>query len=470
MRALAFVCLVALLAGCAPRGPRLGPPAPVAATVDVVKAGETWTALFHLPTQAPAWVFARSSLTRVGAQPWREGAWSVETAGVRLERHGLYDMLVAESGGNVPAEVRIRFTPVADELQTDSAPAIRFSTGATALFSGQFGLFAMPAIAAADALPGDLSGADIPYTRTRATFRDEAGPVLYAGQRLPSVAVDEDDGTYVLFGPAVPALGGGIATIIDPALPAWLREVLLRMTPAILERYTRALGPPPGAQPMLMVSWAGPTPHRTSMRGSTLPDLLAMTFEGEGVTRENPAVRDRALWFIAHESAHFWLGEAIVNEYARDAWITEGGADLLAIRAVAAADPRYDWRAELQKAVDDCVRLSAGRGVASADERGEQRAYYACGAVFGLVAEAASHREFSGFVRRLVKANRGHRVVTREAWLATVDRVSHDPSLSRDIAVLLDRGAADPAAAIASLFTRAGVPFAAGASGAPQLR
>jgi hypothetical protein len=470
MRALAFVCLVALLAGCAPRGPRLGPPAPVAATVEVVKAGETWTATFHLPTQAPAWVFARSSLARVGQQPWREGAWSVETAGVRLERHGLYDMLVAEGGGNVPAAVRIRFTPVVDELQTDSAPAIRFSTGATALFSGQFGLFAMPAIAAADALPGDLSGVDIPYTRTRATFRDEAGPVLYAGQRLPSVAVDEDDGTYVLFGPAVPALGGGIATIIDPALPAWLREVLLRMTPAILERYTMALGPPPGAQPMLMVSWAGPTPHRTSMRGSTLPDLLAMTFEGEGVVHENPAVRDRALWFIAHESAHFWLGEAIVNEYARDAWITEGGADLLAIRAVAAADPQYDWRGELQKAVDDCVRLSAGRGVASADERGEQRAYYACGAVFGLVAEAASHHEFSGFVRRLVKANRGHRVVTREAWLATVDRVSHDPSLSRDIAVLLDRGAADPGAAIASLFTRAGVPFAAGASGVPQLR
>ncbi len=197
-----------------PLGPRLGPPAPVAATVEVVKAGDNWTALFHLPTQAPAWVFARSSLTRSGGQPWREGAWTVATAGVRLERHGLYDMLVADDGGIVPAEVRIRFTPVADELQTDSAPAIRFSTGATALFSGQFGLFAMPTIAAADALPGDLSGADIPYTRTRATFRDEAGPVLYAGQRVPTITVDEDDGTYVLFGPAAPALGGGPSALV----------------------------------------------------------------------------------------------------------------------------------------------------------------------------------------------------------------------------------------------------------------
>ena len=196
------------------------------------------------------------------------------------------------------------------------------------------------------------------------------------------------------------------------------------------------------------------------MTGSVLPNLLAMTFEGEGVLRENAGLRDHALWFIAHEAAHFWLGDAVVYEYSRDSWITEGGADLLAFRIVAEVDPHYDWRGELQKAIDDCVRLSTGQGVASAEDRGEQRAYYACGVVFGLVAEAASRRPFGAFVRRLVDANRADRVLTRGEWLAGLDRVSHDPSLSADIARLLDQGAPDPAALIASLFTRAGMRYA----------
>jgi hypothetical protein len=262
---------------------------------------------------------------------------------------------------------------------------------------------------------------------------------------------------------------GGIAAIIDPGLPQWIHDALTSATPDILDRLTAALGPPPGTEPTLMVSWAGPTPGRIAMTGSVLPNLLAMTFEGEGVLRENAGLRDHALWFIAHEAAHFWLGEAVAYQYSRDQWITEGGADLLAFRIVAEVDPAYDGRGELQKAIDDCVRLSAGRGVASAEERGEQRAYYACGVVFGLVAEASSHRPFGAFVRRLVDANRADRVLTRGEWLASLDRVSHDPSLSADIGRLLDEGAADPAALIASLFTRAGIRYARADDGRPRL-
>jgi hypothetical protein len=468
-RAVALILLVFALGGCAIRTARVAPLAPVAAEVAVTRAGDVWTATFHFPQAAPAWVFARSSLTRAGALPWREGAWRVETAGVRLERRGHYDMLVGEAGGPVPADVRIAITPFAQELLTDSTPAIRFSSGAIALFSEQFDLFAMPDLAAADALPIDISGDAIPYTRTRVTFRDAAGPILYAGRRVASVGLDDDDGTYILFGPAVPVLSHGMATIIDPALPAWLRAMLLRTTPAILAHYQAELGPAPGLQPMLMVSWAGATPRRTSMRGSTLTDLLAMTFEGEGVLHDNPRIRERTLWFLAHETAHFWLGQAVAIQYARDAWISEGGADLLAIRTVAAVAPDYDWRGALQTSIDDCARLATGQGIAGAEERGEERAFYACGVVFGLVAEGASHRPFSAFVRRLVDSNRDDRVLTREEWLAALGRVSHDPTLGVDIAHLLDTGDADAAGLIASLFRRAGVAFTRTADGGVRL-
>jgi len=467
---LALALLLGLaLSGCAARRPALAPPAPVGASVDVVRQGEIWTADFHLDRPAPVWVFVRSSVTRAGELPWRAHDWIVETPGVRLERRGHYDVLVADNGGPVPAEVRLRFRPYAHDLLADSAPALSFSTGAIALFSRQFDLFALPDAAAAGQLPADLSTATIPFTRTRATFRDEAGPILYAGHRVPSVNLEDEDGTYVLFGPAEPIVSSGIATIIDPALPTWIRGALTEATPAILGRLAAALGPPPGREPMLMVTWTGPTPRRVAMTGSVLPNLLQMTFEGDGVLRENAGLRDHALWFIAHEAAHFWLGEAVVYQYARDQWITEGGADLLAFRIVSEVQPAYDGRAELQKAIDDCVRLSTGRGVASAEERGEQRAYYACGAVFGLIAEAASHHPFGAFVRRLVEKNRADRVLTRAEWLAALDRVSHDPSLSADIAGLLDHGAPDPAPVIASLFARAGVRYALAEGGRPRL-
>jgi hypothetical protein len=467
---LPLVLLLGLaLAGCAVRMVPRAPSAPVAASVDVVRNGTAWTADFHLDHPAPVWVFVRSSVTRDGQLPWRQHDWIVETAGVRLDRRGHYDVLVAENGGPVPAEVRLRFTPFAHDLLADSAPALAFTNGATALFSRQFDLFALPDAAAAAQLPVDISVADIPYTRTRATFRDEGGRILYAGRRVATVSLDDEDGTYVLFGPTGPMMPGGIAAIIDPGLPQWIHDALTSATPDILDRLTAALGPPPGTEPTLMVSWAGPTPGRIAMTGSVLPNLLAMTFEGEGVLRESAGLRDHALWFIAHEAAHFWLGEAVAYQYSRDQWITEGGADLLAFRIVAEVDPAYDGRGELQKAIDDCVRLSAGRGVASAEERGEQRAYYACGVVFGLVAEASSHRPFGAFVRRLVDANRADRVLTRGEWLASLDRVSHDPSLSADIGRLLDEGAADPAALIASLFTRAGIRYARADDGRPRL-
>jgi hypothetical protein len=274
----------------------------------------------------------------------------------------------------------------------------------------------------------------------------------------------------VLFGPAEPVATEALAAIIDPALPGWIRRSLLGDTPRILAGYAAALGPAPGPKPTLMVSWAGATPRLTSMGGSVLPGLIAMTYEGAGVVQESEAVRREGLWFIAHEGAHFWLGQAVTYQYSRDAWITEGGADLLAIRAVPAVDPSYDARGALQAAIDDCAFLIAGRGIAAAEQRNEHRAYYACGAVFGLVAEAASGRPFADFVRKLIDANRSDKVVTREEWLAALDHASGDPTLSDSIGRLIDRGADNPKMALAALFTRAGIAFTVGDDGTPRLQ
>jgi hypothetical protein len=468
MRHFAALLLV-LLAAAGVRADAAPPPR--LADVAVTRENGQWIAEFRFRVRSPAWLMVRSPVARIGEQPWRPRSWTIETPGVRLERRGHWDVLTGADGRPVPAVIRIRFTPFPGDVLGDYDPALVFTDGSVALYSGQFIATPIASAAAAARLPAELSEANLPETRTRIVFRDAAGPVLHAGRREAVATVEaSDDGTYVLFGTIQPIVTDAMAAVIDPQLPDWIRTTLGRSVPEILGRYAAALGPAPGPKPTVMVSWAGPTPGVTSMGGSVLDGLIVMTYEGAGVLRENAQARGSGLWFIAHESAHFWLGQAVHYDTARQSWITEGGADLMAIRTVPQVDPTYDWRGELQKEVDDCAALSAGRGVASALERNEYRAYYACGAVFALVAEAASRRPFVEFVRRLIQANRADRTVSRADWLGALDSVSRDPSLSRDIGVLLDRGAANPGAAIASLFTRAGVRFTPGPNGVPRLQ
>lgn len=461
MKELLAACLALLALPAAARA------APM--NVDVVRDGERWTAELRFERRASAWAFIHSPVSEEGRRPVRPQSWAVETPGVRLERHGFYDVLVADRGA-VPERVRIRFAPFPDRVANAYDPALVFSDGTVALYTEQFDAFPVADPARIDRLPADLTAANIPYSATRVTFRDTAGPLLYEGRRQSLVTVEtEGDGSYVLFGRRNPVETRDLTMMVDPALPAWIRTSIEGAMPRILAGYASALGPAPGPKPTIIVSWRGPTPSFRSLGGGTLAGLVVMRFEGEGMVAEDPVARHSNLWFLAHESAHFWLGQAVHFGNAQEAWITEGGADLLAFAAVAAADPTYDPRVPLQSAIEDCVSLSRGRGIASAIERGENRAYYACGAVFALIAEAASQGPFTRFVRGLIDANRADREVTRRDWLAALDRASGDPTLSRDIGRMLDRGAADPKAAIASLFTRARVRFELGPDRAPRL-
>ena len=449
MRLLAIL-LLALIA--APGGAA----APPSATVEISRHNGVWTAEFDFLHQAPAWVFARSPVARVSQRPWRPESWTIETEGVRLERHGHYDVLVAKNGGPVPRRVRIRFTPFSEDILTGYDAALVFTDGSVALFDQQFKAFPVASVGEAAALPIDLDDVRAAGPPTRTTFRDSGGRVLYQGKRHQALTLD-DAGTYVVYGPAEPIVTDSFSAIFDPGLPAWLRSFLVRSTPQILADYARVLGPPPGIKPTVMVSWQGPTPELVSMGGSVLPGLVTMTFEGAGVLEERSEMRNQARWFIAHESAHFWLGQTVRYATARQAWIFEGGADLLAIRTVAATDAGYDVRAELQRALDDCISATKRKSIEGAPERGEARTAYACGAVLSMIAEATSGEDFARWLRPLIDASRADGVLTRAEWLAALRKAGASAVMVRDIAHLLDRGSADPAAVYAALFRRAGV-------------
>jgi len=435
--------------------------------VEITRRGNEWTADYQFDREYPVWVFPRTDVTRDDQQWWRPLSWTIETRGVRLERRGWYDTLTANRG-SVPRNVRIRFTPFTKGLQDDYTPALQFTDGSVALYIAQFEAFPMESVRAVKALPNDLNNQFVPDAKLQYVLRDQAGPVWLRGKRQAVAQTDNKD-TYVFFGNLQPIETPAMVGFVDPQLPEWIRGSLAQAIPDILARYTQELGPPPGMKPTIMLSWAGPTPGITSRAGSVLPGLISLTYEGSGVLSEDEAARIEGLQFIAHEAAHFWLGQTVAYEYARDAWITEGGADLLAMRLTALEHPGYDWRTDFNKSIEDCAKLTRRRGIESARERNESRAYYACGAVFGLIAESASGKSFFVFVKNIIHANRADGIVTRAEWLAALDAASKKPDLSRDIARLLDRGVSDPKAFLTALFERAGVVHSVDAQGMPRL-
>ncbi|MBU1384357.1 MAG: hypothetical protein KKG14_07325 [Alphaproteobacteria bacterium] len=459
----ALAALTLALGACATTAPGAAPAAIEAAAVPAVtvtRDGDVWTADYVLDRDAPVWAFYSSSLIMEARRPWRLEQWRVLTPGVVLERIGDRDVLRAVDGGPVPRRVSIALTPKSENLEADYGVLV-FTDGSTALPSGQFDVFPVASPGAVAELPRDLNGHEMEGGPAMVTWRDRAGPILFRGRRVAEATEAEAD-TYVLFGAADLVEGERLITVADPALPAWIGEGIQTFAPRVADLYAERLGPGQSARPTIMMSWNGPTPGMTSMGGSVLPGLIVMTFEGEGVVDPTAGVLAVSRWFIGHESAHFWLGQTVRYDVARDAWITEGGADMMAIRAMQSIDPDWDARAELQKEVDDCV-LRANQPVAEAAGRGEHRANYACGAVFALVAEAAQRRATGGdwfdFLRPLIDANRADGVLTRDEWLDALDAVSGDPSLRRDIETLLDKGSSTPAGVIAGLLERAAVPM-----------
>jgi hypothetical protein len=432
-------------------------PQPPAVAVVRHEAGG-WTLDLTLDRDAPVWVFGESEALPDGLG-WRVHQWTVETPGVTLETVDGRDVLRGVDGAPVPRRIRLRMEPRFVDLQANYDPVLTFSTGAVAWYSEAFHLIPLDTAVALGSLPRDLESMVLASGPTQTTWSDADGPVLAKGERL----VDPDStrvGTYILFGPAEVVTGEALSTVVDPGLPPWIATELSDYAPRVADYYVARLGPGGAAAPTVMMSWTGPTPGKTSMAGSVLPGLVVMAFEGDGVLEPTTGVRNLARWFIGHESAHFWLGQTVRYESALDSWITEGGADLMAVRALQAVDPAYGGHSRLQAAVDDCIGF-ADEPVSTSADRGEFKAHYACGAVFALAAEAAQKRATGGdwfdFLQPLIAGNRADGVLSREEWLSRLDSVSGEPELRHDIERLLDQGSDDPAGLIAALFERSGV-------------
>ena len=434
---LPVLCL-ALLTACAARPPlRVGAVVPSATQVSIDRDGDGWTAHFHFAVDAPIWAFARSAVLQADETPWRPKSWDVVTPGVSLTRIGDFDAFVA-GDGKVPRDVTIRFRPLGDVLITGYDPAIILSDGTLALYGGQFDAFPAQSREAVEALP---EPEDYP---ARISLAAGGTPLIFAGRRM--MRVDDVGDNYVYVGDAALVPDDPVATILDPGLPVWISTNLRAFTPSVFSAFEASMGPHKGSRPMVIASWAGTDDPGASMSGSVSSGLITMRLEGARLRDETPGVLQHVRWFIAHEAAHFWLGETVGPAARDDAWIMEGGADFLAMQATLRADPGYDASKFMAEARADCATALAKGPLAAARRRNDPRADYACGALFAQVVETAGKPRgegFADFVRILIETD-ADRQVTPAEWLAAARAFGVSAEQAERIEALI---AGDPNAA-----------------------
>jgi hypothetical protein len=437
--------------------------------VRVSREGENWIVTYVLNADAAGWAFPVSAVTFLENQPWRPRQWQLLTPNLELRREGNYDVLRSTNGRPVPRRLRVAITPASGSLRREYDPFVLLGNGTVALYSKQFDVAPVPPNVRVEAWSPEMSATAMGGAPARITFHDAAGPVFVNGRRQSNPVLSGAE-TYVIFGAAGITERESVATLTHPGLPAWLNTELLNLTPAIAAIYAERLGPKiEQGRPLLLLAWRGSTPGKVIADGGVRPGQILMNFEGEGLLEPNAAAQERAQWFIAHELSHFWLGSSGVG-YSKpgDAWITEGGADMMAILALKKIKPSFDADSEVQRAVDDCVRFSV-RPVSTASERNESRAPYACGLVFALAAQGAVRRiggaDYFEFLRPLLTAHRRDRELSGSDWLDHLTEMTGNPASARAINRLVNEGADDPAAIISTLFTLTNVTHTRSASG-----
>jgi hypothetical protein len=249
----------------------------------------------------------------------------------------------------------------------------------------------------------------------------------------------------------------------DPALPEWLKTDVAGFAPQVAQTYASRLGSRTEASlPLLLMAWRGPTPGKVINDGGVRPGQILFNFEGEGLLERNERAVRRTRWFIAHEMAHFWLGTSgIAYRKPSEAWITEGGAEMMAFTLLAAIDHDYAL-AELQRAVQDCIR-TASKPITAAAERHESRAFYSCGTAFALAAASAERRkggrDYFDFIRPLMEEHRLDRLIGRADWLTYFAADARVGSAVEVMSAMLDTGVANPVEAIETIFRQTGVPY-----------
>ncbi len=377
------------------------------------------------------------------AEVWKpaDGAfrWVKEGEGERIERTD--GQTFRQVAFTIPIDYRA--------LPKSYAPFSPFSQGGALIHSGQF--HACPAAPCEQTgplpiritAPGEIVGVEGRRTPDRESF------------------ISRDDGTSIFIGTLKPVDADGFVAIIDPGLPAAVRQHLDRSLPQAIQDIAAIYGPL-SFKPELYVS-IDDEPEKNgqiSSQGGTLPNQIFMHFDGENakerVAADNPLWLD---WFFAHEAAHLFQQDKSGKQFGDDrfAWIHEGGADAMAALTMVGRGPaeRAYVLSRKDQAQQACATGLVTTPLWKASAEGKFDLHYQCGLIMWLAIDQDLRRAGKGGLadlnRALFVAVRSGEPWSEEVFFKLARELGASPSVITQIDVLAGGNSSDAIEALGVL-------------------
>ena len=275
--------------------------------------------------------------------------------------------------------------------EKDYQPYIALSGGGVLVYTGQY-----------DVGP---EGAELRYT-----FRPLAGESVVlpgrASQDSVSWSAAAGEGTYAAFGKLNPVDEPALVAVVDPGMPAWLDQETRANLPRLFDHYAKAFGVALPQRPTVFLSYGDDAePGMVSIGGGTLDGLvqLEVRLGQEHRAPGDPAVTKSFRHLLAHEAAHLWNSHAIEPRGAD--WVHEGGAELLAFRAVRKLElsTEADLYDRLSWSASECALVRGGSDLG----KDSVRARYACGAVIQAIVSEQAQGGLEAIWARLMALGKG---------------------------------------------------------------
>lgn len=243
-------------------------------------------------------------------------------------------------------------------------PTSSYSDGGSTLFLGF--------------LMGDLVNAEGQSTLMDFTFDLQARPGEFA--LMPEQALSGYR-VFAYFGPRKPVAAGFARLLIDPHTPAWLREEIMTLVPAVTELLATELNFDLPQKPLIMIG-AGQLEafDGFSIKGGAINGHIMMSLRGKSLHDEKNRARFQRL--LTHEIAHLWQdGPGTTPLQHIDPWLHEGGADALAL---AALEKLGLWDANAvgqyrERAISACEEGIGDQTLREAAASGQWGLMYSCG-------------------------------------------------------------------------------------------
>lgn len=285
-------------------------PAAVTGTLTLRHASvDRWHADYHFDEAIDAVEFGPAVVD------FRREAWRLRTP----------DVALASIDGNelVRSEDRAFRTLRIDLRQYDAwahdayVPMDRHSDGGTAIYLGHF-------------MGRVRQGGVERNLKLRIRLQGLPGETTF----LP-VEANRDLGVYAYFGPQAITETGALRTLIDPAMPAWIRAALSDTASRLAMVYADKLGRPAPDTLALIVGAKGLDQPGYSLKGGALPGQIVYKIEGRDLVNETPQGRRQLQQLAAHELAHVWQGLVTRGGIGdTQPWVHEGGAEALSLLAL----------------------------------------------------------------------------------------------------------------------------------------